>query len=248
MIKMATNCDREKTVHVSEERFVWLLNQRGYTFTREDKVETKIKKLAVTTRPDFYVETPRNDAFLIEVESFEKPGPLQGMATRVMFSDPELAFKRIRKAVMHAAAQLRPYQGLNLPMLVVLDNWRRVGIPSNILDLRNALFGTLEVRQHFDPVSGKIMGCPKWHHGRGQQLNETLATYVSAVAWNLPRTRYYDDPMTEERPMYLRIVHNPFASVPFPIDIFSNGNDEHYGYKNGCWVNFLAPRCRDTRH
>ena len=40
--------------------------------------------------------------------------------------------------------------------------------------------------------------------------------------------------------MYLRMIHNPFAAVPFPIELFNNGHDEHWGYREDHWVNFHA--------
>lgn len=226
----------DSVMDVAERRFAWLLRQRGYSFWSEDQLEKKIT--VCQTRPDFYVETPRSGAFLVEVESFVKPGPLARARRGAISLDAEPIFARIRLAVKHATDQLRPYKTLHVPMLVVLDNWRRVGIPSNIVDLRNALFGTLEVRVPVGPA-GPERRRARWHHGKGQRLNDRQGRFISAVAWNLPKRRAVDDPMIEERPMYVRMVHNPYALVPFPIEIFSNGDDEHYGYRAGRWVNFI---------
>src|SRR2546422_10765669 len=85
----------KKGSEVSEQRFVWLLNQRGFAFWREDALEEKIK--VCTKRPDFYVETPGYGPFIAEVESFEKSGPVKSIEARVMASDPEQIFRRIRK-------------------------------------------------------------------------------------------------------------------------------------------------------
>lgn len=222
---------------VSLRRFGWLLKQRGYQYWPENRLEEKIRLRG--KRPDFYVEDHRGTAFLVEIESFIKAGPLRSTSSSptVMASDPEEAYKRIRIAVKHASEQLRPYRTLKIPLLVVLDNWRQVGLPSNILDLRNAMFGTLEVRQQFDSNCG-VLGPPKWHPGKGQRLNRFQGTYVSAVAWNLPKTRDPDDPMTHERTMYVRMIHNPYSVIPFPIPIFNSGDDEHFGYnRNGQWGN-----------
>lgn len=226
---------------ISLKRFTWLLEQRGYEYYPEDRLDEKIKVL--NKRPDFYVETRKHGTFLVEIKSFKRPGPLpaSSSSSRVMASDPEEGYKRIRNTVMHAADQLRPYKNLTIPMLVILDNYRRIGIPSNILDLRNALFGTLEIRRRFDPDC-QTLDPPRWHHGKGQRLNSEIGKYISAVAWNLPKNSYIDDPMTKERPMYLRMVHNPFAEVGFPIQIFNNGDDKHYGYdEEGGWISFSHP-------
>ena len=224
-----------------------MLKQRGYSFWTEDQLEQKIE--VRETRPDFYVETPRNGAFLAEVESFEKPGPFRIGAKGGGHVDADRGFKRIRTAVQSAARQLRPYERLGIPMLIVLDNWRMVGIPSNITDLRNALFGTLEFRLPIDLSKGQAdTEQAHWHHGGGQFFNEREKLYISAVAWDLPKLRYDDDPMTEERPMYLRMVHNHHARVPFPIENFNNGDDVHYGYvPEGAglrWVTFLERSSR----
>jgi hypothetical protein len=234
--------------NVAERRFAWLLKQRGYGFWLEDQLEEKIEVRA--TRPDFYVETPANGSFLVEVESFEKPGPLRGLSRGgARAVNTELVFKRIRTAVQDAAEQLRPYKELGIPMLVVLDNWRMVGIPSNVVDLRNALFGTLEFRfpVNLDTGAG-VMDEAHWHHGGGQFFNPKEKLYIGAVAWNLPKIRYDDDRVKEERPMYLRVVHNPWAQVKFPIGIFNNRDDEHYGYiQHGDrlgWTNLLSEASR----
>lgn len=228
----------------AERRFAWLLKQRGYDFWREDQLEQKIEVLE--KQPDFYVETPRRGPFLAEVESFESPGPLSSTSRGGTVVDAQRIFRRIRTAVQNAAAQLRPYRILNIPMLIVLDNWRLVGIPSNIVDLRNALFGTLEFRMPVDLDSGRaIMSEAHWHHGKGQFFNSREKLYISAVAWNLPKIRTVDDPMTEERPMYLRLVHNPYAQVPFPIEIFNDADDEHYGYRAGRWINLVKETSSD---
>jgi hypothetical protein len=224
-------------MEVSNQRFAWLLTQRKYRFWGEDQLEDKIKTVQITKRPDFYVEASAKGDFIAEIKSFKQQGPFKGIQTKVISSDPEPIFKRIRTAVKEAADQLRPYETLNIPMIVVLDDWQKVGIWSNVLDLRNALFGTLSVRKPVYPS-----GSPgRWHHGKGQQLNENLGNYISAVAWNLPKNQYPDDPIAEERTMYLRMVHNPFANILFPIDLFNNGDDEHHGYKEGRWTNLLKP-------
>lgn len=210
---------------VAEKRFEWLLNQRGYSFLREDQIERRIRLCG--TRPDFYVETTHRGAFLVEVESFETAGPLHDGPSQVMVLDPEPIFERIRRAVRRAKKQLGPYRELGVPMLIVLDNWRQVGIPSNIEDLRNAVFGTGEFRQAISQ-GGKEVGPTRWHHGLGQMLNSNWGSYISAVAWNLPKTRDIDDPMISERPMYLRLLHNPHAGLPLPREIFDYPDDEHY--------------------
>ncbi len=132
------------TVDVSEQRFCWLLKQRGFGYWAEDQLDQKIK--VRKKRPDFYVEAPPNWKFLVEVESFQKSGPLRGWSGGARARDPLPILKRIRTDVGHAAQQLNPYRGLNMPMLVILDNWRQVGLRSNASDLWDALFRPLRIR------------------------------------------------------------------------------------------------------
>ena len=190
---------------IAERRFAWLLNQRSYGFWSENELEQKIELRG--TRPDFYVETSRNGTFLVEVESFEEAGPFRIGSRGGAAVDSERIFRRIRTAVQNAARQLRPYKGLGIPMLIALDNWRMVGIPSNISDLRNALFGTLEFRLPIDLGGGKAdVEEAHWHHGGGQFFNKREKLYISAVAWNLPKARFVDDPITEVRGGVSRVM------------------------------------------
>jgi hypothetical protein len=225
--------------NLAEIRFSWLLKQRGYSYWTEGQLEERVQIRG--KRPDYYVETPHHGAFLAEVESFEKAGPLDGLG-RFAAYDGDRVFKRIRTAVGNGAEQLRPYSDLCIPMLIILDNWRRVGIPSNVIDLRNALFGTLEFRFPVNHDTGAgVMEDAGWHHGGGQFFNEQEKRYVSAVAWNVPKNPYIEPP-SEERIMRLIVVHNPWADVRFPIQIFNSADDEHYGYLQECgglrWVDF----------
>ena len=230
---------------IAERRCAWLLKQREFTFWRESELEQKIEVRG--TRPDFYVETLRQGAFLVEVESFERPGPFQIGSVGGRAVDGDRISKRIRTAVRNATKQLRSYRDLGIPMLIMLDNWRMVGIPSNIIDLRIALFGTPEFRVPIDLCGGREdVKEAYWHHGGGQVFNERESLYISAVAWNLPKFRFDDDSMTEERPMNLRVVHNPYATVPLPIEVFNSRDDEHYGYveeaKGLRWIELGAKR------
>jgi len=187
----------------SLQRFIWLLNQRGYRFWPEDKLCEVIS--VRNKKPDFYVRAPGHD-FLAEVESFEKRLPRLGQA---MSGNPAWESRRILTAVRHAAQQLRDYAHLNLPTVVVLDNWRRIGLPTDIGTLWAALFTP---------------------QGRGQPLlNSNNKRNVSAVAWNLPKTRPIDeDAINTEPPMCVRVLHNPYADIPLCSTVFGSTSDEHY--------------------
>ena len=188
----------------AEQRFIWLLRQRKYDFWPDDKLDEVIK--VRQTKPDFYVRTPQNQRVLIEVESFEKPISFRSAPKQAMVRDIRPVLERIRRTVRRGARQLEPYEPEAIPMLVVVDNWRQVGIPTNVTDLWDALF--------------RPLGRPL--------MNQGVRRWISGVAFNLPKRRTSPDAMTGERPMYLQIIHNPFAFVPFPKDVFKSKGDKHY--------------------
>ncbi len=213
----------------AERRFSWLLGQRGYEFATEHELERKI--VVQGRRPDFYVET-RYGPLLVEVESFEEETVLARLEGGGFGSlNAERIFNRIRTAIKHAKRQLKPYAPLCVPMLIVLDSWRQVGIPNNYTELRSAMFGTPEIRIPLASGDSKPSGQARLHYGAGQMFNRDQGRYVSAVAWNIATERFDTmeerDPMTVERRMRLRVMHNPFAVVPLPREMFSAPEDEH---------------------
>ena len=213
----------------ANERFRWLLTQRGYRYWTEDNLDEVI--LVRGKRPDFYVKTPHGD-FLAEVKSFEKESPLRFLRQAMAYNQRSI-LKRIRKKVNDAAEQLRPYQIVGIPLLIVLDNWRRVGIPSNITDLLDALFGE---QQLWVPISSSADAGPvQWHHAHGRVLSPDYKLYVSAVAWNLPRNPSAEPPNCESD-MYVRMVHNPFGIAHFPKEIFATADDVHWGREGNAWI------------
>lgn len=222
---------------VAEQRFCWLLNQRGYKFWSEDQLEQKIR--VEGTRPDFFVETPSGN-LLVEVKAISKPGPVERRQSKVGTVNPKEFLDRLRGPVKLAAKQLSPYKDRNIPCLAVLDNWHQVLIPTNVVALIQ-IFGTLEFRGKVDLESGSVVGPMQLFHGKDRRLTESQHTYISAVAVNMAKVRYLDDDMQAERPMRLRVVHNPYAVCPMPIDIFTDDDDEHYCYHDNKWVKVWPP-------
>jgi hypothetical protein len=220
---------------LANRRFAWLLEERCYPYWIESELESKIQLRG--KRPDFYFEVPNVGPVLAEVESFREP--TSGLSPGFSQFDPEVHMRRIRTAVQHASRQLEPYRELKIPMLVVLDNWRLVGIPSNVGFLRQALFGNLEFRMLLPKNNETQFEGPFAHHGGGQTLHPERKTYISAVAWNMPKQAYLYTEHAEEKSMRLRVVHNLFASVPLPAAIFDDAEDEHYHYDDvGAWRKF----------
>ena len=194
----------------AEERFGWLLEQRGYSYWTENQLQSVIALRG--TKPDFYVRSSSHECFLAEVESFVQAGPLRSPLPQAMAGNVMSTLRRIRTAVAHAARQLRPYERLSIPMLAVLDNVHRVGIPSNIGDLWDALFRPLSTGQAF--------------------LSRQSKRYLSAVAWSIPAVAAAVVPSARSITMCVRLIHNPFALVRFPDGVFHGPQDKHYQVKS----------------
>ena len=171
----------------------------------------------------------------MEVESFEGLSVLKTAAPRVAWIDPQRLAKRLDTAVRRAARQLGPYREEAIPLLVVLDNHRRVGLPLEPIDLIQ-LYGSVQVHASLDTLTGTV-GPPQWQHGGGQTLSPRWRTYLSAIAVNLPKKGYaHVEPANAERPMRIRLLHNPHAIVPFPPDVFIDPEDHMGRFAMGKWT------------
>lgn len=131
------------------------------------------------------------------------------------------------------------YRDLKLPLVVALDNWRQVGVPLDRLDLVH-LFGLVEVRGFLDTHTAQ----PKdvhWAHrdDDGSSLAPGRSDYISAVAVPWPDRRVPNDDFSVERPMYVRVIHNPFATVQLPLPVFAGVKDGHIVYEGGSWLDVL---------
>lgn len=216
-------------VDLGKERFAWLLRQRGIPFWDEDSLESRIK-IREEKRPDFYAEPQGQPPILVEVEG------LHAIRSPTLAVDPVQNWKRLRGPVELGARQLKPYRVLGIPMIVAVDNARRVGVSLAKIDLIQ-LLGVTEIRVPVNLTTGGRAGRARLHHGRGQILSGTRRQYISAVAVNLPKRGFeYIDRLEQERPMRLRILHNPYAQVPLPLSVFSDPEDENIGLVAGRWV------------
>lgn len=220
---------RRLFVDLGKERFAWLLRQRGIPFWDEDSLESRIE-IREEKRPDFYAEPQGQPLILVEVEG------LHAIRSRFLAVDPAQNRKRLRGPVELAAEQLKPYRVLRIPMIIAVDNARRVGVSLATMDLMQ-LLGVTEIRVPVDLATGAKAGRARLHHGHGQILSPTRRQYISAVAVNLPKRGFeYIKKLEQERPMRLRVLHNPYAQVPLPLSVFSDPEDEHIGLVAGRWV------------
>lgn len=222
------------SINLGEGRFAWLLRQRGIPFWDEANLEQRIEVKA--KRPDFYAEPRDSSPFFAEVKELQKLGPLRRVTPRAWSPDPYQNLKRLRMPVEIASKQLKPYEKLGIAMLVVFDNARKVGVSLGSIDLLQ-LLGMSEIRVLVNVTTGEQVGPQKLHSGSKQVLTPDRRRYISAIAVNLPKQGHqYVEPTERERPMRLRILHNPYASVPLPLGIFNDPEDEHIGVENGRWM------------
>jgi hypothetical protein len=127
---------------------------------------------------------------------------------------------RARKVIKEASIQLRSHKNDGVPLLIVVyDNVRtedgRVAYPMYYVEphiIDAAMYGDLVVTV---PMKSGTLKKPD-RSGGGRMMTETTKTYVSAVAV----ISDWDDKS-------LLIHHNCFATIPFPIAIFSDDSCHH---------------------
>ncbi len=221
-------------INLGEMRFTWLLRQRSIPFCDEANLEQRIEVKG--KRPDFYAEPRESSPFFAEIKELQKQGPLRRVMAAAWAPDPYQNLNRLREPVEIASKQLKPYEKLRIAMLVVFDNARQVGVSLGSIDLLQ-LLGMSEYRVLINATTGEKVGPAKLHSGSKQVLTPDRRRYISAIAVNLPKQGHqYMEPTETERPMRLRILHNPYASVSLPLGIFNDPEDEHIGVENGRWM------------
>lgn len=210
---------------ISERAFALLLQHRGIPFLREDRLAEVVEVLG-EKRPDFCI-TAGPQRVLAEVTEFESPGPLDGLASPFGGAiDPMFSVRRLQKKIQHEKPQLEPYGRAGHPTIIVVANPRHYLLPMDVYHLLQ-LFGEVATTVPFD---GKrlVMEEAANVHTRNRVLREDQKTYVSAVGIlrGLPLTHPSRpaEPIDPTR-LYLRIVHNPFASTPLDPRVFSGPND-----------------------
>ena len=215
---------------VSIRRCEWLLKQRGYRYWREGDIGQVLP--LKESRPDFLVETAAGTRFLLEVKAFEKETILHKMEASV-FSLGHMALqKRVQRLVKDAAEQILEYSGSGLPMVVALDNWRQIGVHLDKHSL-GSLFGELQFVQTIDTSTGRVIESRWERKDDNSPLHGGRNAHISAVVGVIAGKRFDTldevDDFTVERPMKVRIIRNPVATVPLPSEVFSDAMDEIVG-------------------
>jgi len=215
---------------LAEVRFEWLLRQRGFKFWWGAELEKKLKPTG--KRPDFLFETGEGVPVLAEIKSFKETQKCLPPGRGAGAVNPELLLGAMRKTVKKAAQQLEPFACLGIPMIVVLDNWRKIRIDLSEVGL-SQLLGSSEGRFHLDSKTG-IGQDFHWAHGADQILTPERRNYVSGVAVNHPTVPFFgEEDLYQERPMNLRILLNPFCTAPLPPNLFSDPEDEQIFPRGG---------------
>jgi hypothetical protein len=113
-------------------RFSDFLDSRGFQFWTEDRLH-EVMSLQKDKKPDFRAHHEIYGDVLIEIESFGKPSlALAGLRQNPVMSVHCMDEKRVCTAVQHGANQLKPYREESIPKMVVLDDFRGVGISSAV--------------------------------------------------------------------------------------------------------------------
>jgi hypothetical protein len=215
-------------------RFGWLLKQRGYVYADEQNLESKIT--VISKRPDYFVEASNGTRLLVEIESFNKGEELDLEPGFRQIGNYDRILNRVRNSVKRASLQLRDYKSLNIPLLIVLDNWRDRPLMLSSVNMREALFGRITFALPVVDTPSRFLGDPVPYHGRDQVLNEKSKCYISAVALIGRKRAFIYDDSDGEKPLRLQIFHNHFALRPLPIPTFSDAEDVHEGYDiEGNW-------------
>lgn len=226
---------RSKNKNIGEIRFEWLLSQRGCSFVDEHNLEKKIS--VRSKRPDYFAWKD-NISFLAEIKEFEAAGPLDNN-NRCGVVAVNAILDRLRRPLDEAAKQLKPYKDLKVARIVVFDNNQRVGVLTSPLEIIQ-LFGTINRRLNINREIGKVED-EGWIHGPRQIITRDRKQYISAVAVNLPKASHaYCEQTDIERPMRLRIIHNPYASCLLDKSLFIDPQDEHFEMVDGEWINRIT--------
>jgi hypothetical protein len=113
-------------------RFRRLLEARNCHFLEERELSQVLPRRR--KKPDFFARTQDGHSILIEVESFEKErAALRSLRQNSVMSGLSGRDNvRMNTALQHASSQLKHYSDLGYPSLVVLDDFRKIGMPHNV--------------------------------------------------------------------------------------------------------------------
>jgi hypothetical protein len=204
---------------ISERLFLEYCDARQY----------KAEKLPIPKNagrfPDYKVHTPAGPV-IFEIKEFA-PNDEDRQFEEEMKTEGHAGFsrsigKRVRKAIIDAAPQLRQYKDTPFPeVLLLFDNTRgssTIADYLDTLDVSSGMFGEAVIR-FWRHGSAKPVGASDATHGGRRQLTEKERLYIGALGV-----------MRRDRAGEIRIdfYHNPFSNKPVWPRYFLNVADRHY--------------------
>ena len=207
---------------ISERYFLDYCRTRGYKAKR-------ITPQAKAGRfPDYEVTTPAGSV-IVEIKEFT-PNDEDKAFAAAMETEGKASFcsrsigRRVRKANIDSAPQLRSYKDISLPEILLLyDNLASYsyGGINDYLDPMNVgadMFGEPVIRFWRDP-SLKPPGAQDATHGGRRQLTETTRLYIGALG--VIKVDSIDE-------IHIDFFHNPFSTKPVWPRYFLHPSDRHY--------------------
>ena len=207
---------------VSERYFL------NYCGTRRYNAKRITPKDRAGRFPDYEVTTAAG-SMIVEIKEFT-PNDEDKAFAAAMEREGKASFcnrsigRRVRKAIIDSAPQLRRYKDTPLPEILLLyENLASVsyGGINDYLDPMNVgagMFGEPVIRFWRDQ-SLKPAGARDATHGGGRQLTETTRLYIGALG--VMKVDSIDE-------IRIDFFHNPFSTKPVWPRYFLHPSDRHY--------------------
>jgi hypothetical protein len=203
---------------VSEQYFLSYCKARGYEVKKIDPTGEAGQRF-----PDYETTTPAGRV-IVEIKEFSPNDEDKAFAAKfekegkASFENRSIG-RRVRKAIIDAAPQLRRYKDTPLPeVLLLYDNTNAGPDYLDPMNIGAGMFGEPVIRFSRNP-SLKPKGVPAATHGGRRQLTKTTRLYIGALGV-----------MNVDSAGEIRIdfFHNPFSTKPVWPRYFLDPNDRHY--------------------
>ena len=210
-------------------------------------------ELSGTRRPDFTLSSPSGEVIC---EVYSPSLLLDGGGSFDSFGPVGRAFKS-RKRKQGAAAK-----ATNIPYVVVVTDTNS-DVPFGEFDLMVAMFGrerpvhpgqntrysALAVVSSFNPTQARLDKAVEARTPNDASLSVSLRVAVETQE-ELERSGAFD---ATARVCRVRVIHNPWAAVKLPIEVFSGPHDEQFDFdtasdSGGLVVVFQGPRIAEVDH
>ena len=202
---------------------------------QRDKVPyVRLKALDHKQQPDYEI-TPGGQLVVVEIKQIEPNNhdlqyayALKTTGRAEQLRNPDEVAQRLRKHIRESRSQFRSYlkgRPVTPSLLVVFDNANNKYTHPDVI--QTALHGServeLLLRKGHDPIVADRGFGPRNNRTLRPGLNE----HLSAVA-ALDECWLGEIGEPRQRVLGLRIFHNPYATVPLPLGLWSNPYVRHY--------------------